>query len=347
MPRWESTTREAGPEQLCLFDGLTVDVTALRMKRAALAGARRSRATVRAYASDWALFLGWCEAAGRCPLPASPDTVGLYCVQLVQHGLLPATVRRRVAAISQQHLAAGEASPAPQGGEVRELLAAIGRELGTAPRHAKAAVEVEDLRRMLLAIDGRARRGAYSWELSGGVVRAARDRALLLLGFASGLRRSELVRLDFDGVDVERAGLVVRVERSKTDQLGLGRELAVHRGRRVLTCPVRALLAWVERRGRWSGPLFCPVGRGGELERRRLAPRSVAAVVKLAAGRVGLDASEYGGHSLRAGCATAAAANGASDTAIMGRTGHRSAAMVGRYVRHGNLFAVDPLAGVL
>jgi integrase len=176
----------------------------------------------------------------------------------------------------------------------------------------------------------------------------ARDRALLLLGFASSLRRSELAALQVSDVEEVRQGLVVRLARSKTDQTGAGRELGVHRGSHGVTCPVRALVRWLVERGRWPGPLFCTVdSRRGAVLHRAMTGASIATAIKAACVRAGLDPSRYAGHSLRAGCATAASANGASELAIMGRTGHRSVAMVGRYVRHGSLFAVDPLEGVL
>jgi integrase len=102
-------------------------------------------------------------------------------------------------------------------------------------------------------------------------------------------------------------------------------------------------------RGEAAGPVFCALSVPGDaiLWRRRLSGDAVAAVVQAAAKRAGLDPSRYGGHSLRAGCATAAARAGASDVAIMSRTGHASAAVMGRYVRPGRLFDLDPLAGVL
>lgn len=123
--------------------------------------------------------------------------------------------------------------------------------------------------------------------------------------------------------------------------------MAVHRGRHKATCPVRALAAWLDARGSWAGPLFCPVNLTGELERVALASAAMATIVKGAARRAGLDASKYGAHSLRAGLATAAAAAGAGELAIAARTRHASLEMVRRYIRHGTLFAVDPLAGVL
>jgi integrase len=323
----------AEAEQLRLFD-FGLDLEVLRMARASMAERRRSPNTRKAYACDWRDFCRWCDAAGRSPLPASFDTLSLYLVSLARAGRLPSTIGRRVVGISAEHLAAGFASPASA--DLREVLAGIGRELGTAPRRAKVALSVEDLKRMLATCDDGPR--------------GARDRALLLLGFASSLRRSELASLDLVDVGFHREGLVLRIGRSKTDQAGAGRLVGVQRGRRASTCPARALSAWIVERGDWAGPLFVPLSLVGDAilhYGKRLSGAAVCGVVQSAAKRAGLDPALYGGHSLRAGCATAAAASGASDVAIMSRTGHRSAAMMGRYVRPGRLFAMDPLAGVL
>jgi len=320
------------PEQLRLFEG-GIDLAELRRERAELAARSRARSTVVAYASGWRDFVAWCVAAGRSSLPASPDTVSLYVVDLARRGRLPATIAQRLAAIAAAHLEVGQASPTVHA-DVREVVAGVRRKLGTAPRHAKAPLAIEDLRAMVRMMPAGAR--------------GARDRCILLLGFASALRRSELSALDLADVRLERGGLVVMLRRSKTDQTGAGRELGIPRGVRRSTCPVRAYEAWLVERGHGPGPLFvqCDLNTGA-LSRRRLSGRGVAEVLKSAARRVGLDAARYGGHSLRAGCATAADGAGASAGVIMTRTLHKSPEMVQRYVRHGSLFDVDPLAGVL
>jgi integrase len=256
----------------------------------------------------------------------------LYLVDLARAGRLPSTLGRRVCSISAAHLAAG--FPSPSDADVREVLSAIERRVGRAPQHRKAALSIDALRK-LLAVCGDGARGA-------------RDRALLLVGFASGLRRSELAALDLADVEERPEGIVLQVRWSKTDQAGAGRAVGVNRGLRRSTCPARALAAWLVERGDWDGPVFPQLTQPGDaVTRKRMQGRAVAEVVKAAARRAGLDASVYGGHSLRAGCATAAAENGASDLAIMARTGHRSVSMVNRYVRSGSLFALDPLAGAL
>src|SRR5262249_33580424 len=153
------------------------------------------------------------------------------------------------------------------------------------------------------------------------------ERAIVLFGFASALRRSELAGLDLADVRLVVRGAIVCVAKSKNDQEGEGRELGVHRGRWQQTCPVPALEAWIAKRGEWDGPLFAAIGRTGVVGRSRLSGAAIAGVVKAAAKRAGLDPSRYGGHSLRAGCATSAAEGGASDLAIMGRTGHTTVEM--------------------
>jgi integrase len=320
-------------EQLWLFD-CELDLDGLRMERAAMAERRREANTRSAYAWDWLDFTRWCAAAGVKSLPASGDTLSLYLVGLARRGRALSTIRWRVSSISAAHLAAGLASPASA--EVGEVLAGLARRLGTAPRHAKAALSIEDLRRVLAAIDDDGPRGC-------------RDRAILVVGFASSLRRSDLVRLDLADVSVKREGLVLRIWRSKADQAGAGRVLGVHRGKHRATCPVVVLERWILERGDVAGPLFCRLRKPGDgvQPHKRMTGEAVGDLVQAAAARAGLDPRLYGAHSLRAGCATAAARGGASDVAIMARTGHKSAAMMARYVRPGRLFDLDPLRGVL
>jgi integrase len=323
----------AAAEQLWLFageDGGGVDLAALRRERAMLAVSRRALNTERAYRFDWADFSGWCLRAGVSPLPATSDTLQLYCIDQARHGRAYATIARRTAAVAAQHAAAGLRNPVDA--DVREVLGGLARRLGTAP-HRKAALTPDDLVRLVESCPA----GALG----------ARDRALLLVGFASSLRRSELAGLQLADVDEVGPGLVIRLARSKTDQLGVGRELGIHRGVHAMTCPARALAAWVAVRGDWPGPLFCFVDRKGAVLKRAMSGASIAVAIKSACSRVGLDPARYAGHSLRAGCATACSANRADALSIMARTGHKSVEMVGRYVRHASLFAVDPLAGVL
>jgi integrase len=205
--------------------------------------------------------------------------------------------------------------------------AGIRRTLGTA-QNGKAPALVEDLKRMLDKLPG-TRVGL-------------RDRALLLLGFAGAFRRSELVSLDVADLDFTRAGLVVTLRKSKTDQEGKSRRLGIPYASSEHTCPVRSLQAWLESARIVDGPVFRSLDRFQRVQPGRLSDKAVALVEKRRANAVGLDPARYAGHSLRAGLATSAAAVGASERVIMSQTGHRSADMVRRYIREGSLFASNP-----
>jgi integrase len=174
----------------------------------------------------------------------------------------------------------------------------------------------------------------------------ARDRALLLIGFAGGFRRSELVALDVADVRRGRDGLTIAIRRSKTDQEGAGRLVGLPAGAQALTCPARAYANWLAIGGISRGPLFRPVTRYDTLRATRLTDQSVALIVKRAAVAAGLDPTPYGGHSLRAGLATAAAQAGVEERAIMAQTGHRSVLMVRRYIREGSLFRDNAAAAL-
>lgn len=166
----------------------------------------------------------------------------------------------------------------------------------------------------------------------------ARDRALVLLGFAGAFRRSELVGLDVEDCTFGKDGLTVTLRRSKTDQEGQGRKIGIPYGSNPETCLVRTIQAWLEISGINSGPLFRSITRHGQVQPGRLSGVDVARVVKKLAQRAGLDPANYAGHSLRAGHATSAAIAGASERSIMNQTGHRSVQMVRRYIRDGSLF---------
>src|SRR5262249_10390340 len=140
----------------------------------------------------------------------------------------------------------------------------------------------------------------------------ARDRALILLGFAGAFRRSELTGLEVEDCAFSRDGLTVTLRRSKTDQQGVGRKIGIPYGSNTDSCPVRVLQAWIELAGIVTGPLLRSINRHGQVQPGRLAGIDVARVVKKLAERAGLESDKYAGHSLRAGHATSAAIAGAS-----------------------------------
>jgi integrase len=175
--------------------------------------------------------------------------------------------------------------------------------------------------------------------------RGVRDRALLLLGFAAALRRAELVALDVEDLQFVKQGVVLIVRRSKTDQEGYGRKIAVPYGR-THACAVGALQDWLQHATIQRGPVFRPVGKGGRIHGGRLTPQSVALVLKGYARASGLDASEISGHSLRSGLVTSAAQAGVPAHKIQQQSGHRSLEMLARYIRDTTIFE-NNAAGLL
>ncbi len=287
------------------------------------AAAAKADNTVRAYAADWNDFRQWCQGHGLPSLPAEPSTVALYLTDRAA-SLKTSSLARRLTTISRAHQAAGHPSPAAmQHAIVSEVWKGIKRTKGTA-QEGKKPFLTADLRAVMEQLPA---------DLLG-----LRDRALLLVGFAGGFRRSELAALTVEDLRDTPEGIAIRLGRSKTDQEGQGRRVALPYGSDPLTCPVRVLRRWLEEARIVSGPLFRGVDQFGFVSGTKLHPDSVAFIVKRAVGKAGLDAMEYAGHSLRAGLATQAAMNGASELAIMKQTGHHSLATVRKYIRDGALF---------
>jgi integrase len=282
-----------------------------------------SENTRRAYRADLDHFTAWGGS-----VPASPEIIARY---LSDHAevLSIATLKRRLAALSVAHEARGLTSPTSTK-LVHATLRGIQRTHGTPQRQAQPLL-VEDLLRIMATL------GEGSKDV--------RDRALLLVGFAGGFRRSELVDLDVEDMEMMRQGMIITVRRSKTDQTGEGRKIGIPlaRGR---YCPVQTYEHWIETAGIETGPIFRPVTRHDHVGGGRLSTRSVSTIIKARVKAIGLDADQYSGHSLRAGLATSAAMAGISTLAIRQQTGHRSDATLARYVRRGELF-INNAAGSL
>jgi len=177
-------------------------------------------------------------------------------------------------------------------------------------------------------------------------IKGTRDKALLLIGFAGAFRRSELVALTVEDVEHVKQGIVIHLRRSKTDQAGEGRKIAIPYARGAV-CPVHALQEWLQISGITSGLIFRGVTRHGHISEFGLSPQSVALVVKERAAAVGLDATQYAGHSLRAGLVTSAAQAGISSWKIRQQTGHKSETMLLRYIRDASIFIDNAAGGVL
>jgi integrase len=255
--------------------------------------------------------------------------VALYLTDAAER-LKPSTLTRRAAAISVRHGEAGLPSPT-QDPRVRTILSGIRRTHGTAQRKATPAT-IGDIRRMVAHLPN--------------TVSGTRDAALLLVGFAGALRRSELTAMNWGDIRTRDEGLEILLRHSKTDQEGRGRRVAIPYGSDEQTCPVRSLRRWSQHLPATRGPVFRPVDRHGTISTNRLSGTSVSTIVKRAAAGAGLDPSAYSGHSLRAGFATTAALNGASERQIANQTGHRSMETLRNYIRPARLFT-DNAVGVL
>jgi integrase len=293
---------------------------------------RRAKATIRAYDSDWRSFSAWCTDAGRESLPAKPATVALYLAEVLET-MRVGTAERRVAAIRHKHLEQQLATPTDDR-QISNILAGARREQGTRAA-GKDAITPEQLRAMI----------AKQPKTDVGV----RNKAILLFGFASAMRRSELSALDVDDLDILTKGVRVQIGRSKTDQEGKGRIIGVFRSSKASSCPVAALEKWMAIRGHKNGPLFTNLSPNATKTkaRKRLGDRSIWKVVKNAAESIGLDATRYAPHSLRSGCITAAIEGGTAESVIMKLSGHKSLASVARYVRPATIWKHNPLQKAL
>jgi integrase len=273
--------------------------------------------TKRAYKADWRDFLAFCQKHALSSLPASPDTVTLYLSQLAETKKM-ATIRRRVASIAEAHRVAGLATPTT--GIVKTLLSGLARSTNQHQTR-KKALRVSDL--------------ADSIPLFGDDLRGCRDKAILLLGFAGGFRRSEITNLVIGDITFTDSGMMITIRQSKTDQAGQGMTKTIGNGRYLPTCAVSALRLYLKGLGKVSGPVFRNIKKGGEIIGNKLTPQSVAAIVKKAVSLCGLNPDSFGGHSLRSGHITAAKQAGIMTEEIMKTTGHKDPSMITRYYQGG------------
>ncbi|WP_100522404.1 site-specific integrase [Mycobacteroides abscessus] len=334
----------------------------------------QSEGTRRAYSSAWRRFEGWCRRNGHQVLPAHPATIAAYLVDAAEtvnpdgeRAYSTVTLSKWTAAIFDRHRRAG-LDPNPAGHElVRQTMSGIRRQYaarGDRPRQPRTPLLTDDV--VLLVTT--AREQADTWASQ---VCERRDSALLLMGFAGAFRRSELSGLTGADVELHPAdGVHVNLRKSKTDQLGEGGVYPLPRSKEPLRCAPCAFVRWAavvseyDAGGkdavirllsdapqfgsrhvcRWRAPKIdrrAPVFRScrnGVLSEGPLSGAGIHAVIRRRASRAGFEpeaVARLGGHSLRAGFVTQAARAGADHHSIMRQTGHRTPAMVTRYVREG------------
>ena len=308
---------------------LSTDLAPLAERATAYAAAATSENTRRAYRAAWADFAAWCQERQLEALPASEAIVGLFLADRAAT-LKNASLRTRLVAITRAHRVRGLHldTKAPQ---IRDVMQGIARTHGRAvTKKAPATLDVlRDAVRALAKDD---------------TLRSLRDRAIMLLGFAAALRRSEISAIDVSHLRFTAEGLVLTLPRRKTDQEGVGTEIGVPYGQDARYCPVYAVKAWMERAALDEGPLLRSISRADRPKALRLSDRDVARVIQAAVERAGYGPREFGGHSLRAGFATTAGRAGIPERLIMLQTGHKSLPVLRGYIRRGSLFTENAAA---
>jgi len=288
---------------------LSEEIAAARVYRTQAKAAN----TLRAYTSDWVRFEGWCDERGLTPLPARTEAVATYLAALALAGKADTTIGRHLAAIGWKHRQDGHVPPTQRDarGVISDTLAGIRREARARPRARKSAITARELAAMIAVAEGEG-------------TRSIRDRAILALGLAAALRRSELVGLELRDVELVDKGLKLTLRYSKTDQEGEGQEIAVPAGK-VLK-PLERLKAWLAVRGH---------------DRSTRAADRCADVRPLdcaAHSEICIDPEAVAGHSLRAGFLTEASRNGATIAKMQEVSRHKKVEVLLGYVRSAELF---------
>jgi site-specific recombinase XerD len=274
--------------------------------------------TLRAYQSDFKDFSAFCAKNGLSSMPSEPKILSLYLTHLSGTSKF-STLKRRIASISVIHKMKGHYLDTKHP-VIMENLHGIKRSKGSNQK-AKKPILINELKLIINAI-GKANQLEK---------KKIRDKAIILVGFSGGFRRSELVNIDYEDLEFVNEGLKIFIKRSKTDQSGEGMIKAIPYFDNKIFCPVIAIKNWINFSEIRSGKIFS------------VSDKSIALIIKKYALIAGLDPNKYGGHSLRSGFATSAAESGAEERNIMAMTGHKTTQMVRRYIQEANLFKNNAL----
>jgi len=262
-------------------------------------------------------------------MPTEPKILTLYLTHLSARSKF-STLKRRIASISVIHKLNGHYLDTKHP-LIMENLHGIKRVKGTNQK-AKKPILINELKSIINVIDQHLSYcGSPELEGSKDIKNKIRDKAIILVGFSGGFRRSELVNIDYEDVEFVSEGVKIFIKRSKTDQSGKGMIKAIPYFDNKIYCPVISLKYWIEYSKIKSGNVF------------NISDKNVALIIKKYVSLAGLDPNKYGGHSLRSGFATSAAESGAEERNIMAMTGHKTTQMVRRYIQEANLFKNNAL----
>ena len=290
--------------------------------------------TVRAYKSDFEDFTLFCIKNGFKSLPTEPKIVSLYLTYLSSKNVRTSTIKRRLVSIGVIHKMKGHYLDTKHPIIVENFMGI--KRLKGISQNGKKPLLINDLKEIINVINTQ-----EEPEL-----KKLRNKALLLLGFAGGFRRNELVSLNFEDLDFVFEGVKIKIKRSKTDQFGEGFMKGIPHFENYLYCPVKNLKNWLNISKIKRGPIFVRFSKGVNLTNIRLTDQSVALIIKEYLTKAGVDNKNYSGHSLRSGFATSAAEAGAEERSIMAMTGHKSSEMVRRYIKEANLFKNNALSKI-
>ena len=290
--------------------------------------------TVRAYKSDFEDFTLFCIKNGFKSLPTEPKIVSLYLTYLSSKNVRTSTIKRRLVSIGVIHKIKGHYLDTKHPIIVENFMGI--KRLKGISQNGKKPLLINDLKEIIDVINKQEEPD----------LKKLRNKALLLLGFAGGFRRNELVSLNFEDLDFVFEGVKINIKRSKTDQFGEGFMKGIPHFENYLYCPVKNLKNWLNISKIKKGPIFVRFSKGVNLTNIRLTDQSVALIIKEYLTKAGVDNKNYSGHSLRSGFATSAAEAGAEERSIMAMTGHKSSEMVRRYIKEANLFKNNALSKI-
>ena len=296
---------------------LVPDLKSLELETLKNLKSSKASNTLRAYKADYKDFASFCIKNGFKSMPSEPKIITLYLTHLSKTCKF-STLKRRLASISVIHKLSGHYIDVKHP-MITENLMGIKRSKGSYQK-SKKPILINDLKSIINAINK-----------DKNEKRKAKDKALILIGFAGGFRRSELVAILYEDIDFVKEGVKIFIKRSKTDQSGEGMTKGIPYFSNQDYCPVTSLIDWMKKLEIKSGKVF------------NMSDKSVALTVKKYAAIAGLDPNRYSGHSLRSGFATSAAELGAEERSIMAMTGHKTTQMVRRYIQEANLFKNNAL----
>ena len=308
------------------MNDIITDIKALKEETLLNLKSSKASNTVRAYKSDFHDFGLFCTKNGFKSIPTDPKIVSLYLTYLSSKDVKISTIRRRIVSIGVIHKIKGHYLDTKHPAIIENLMG-IKRRKGVKQK-AKKPLLINDLKQIINVIN----------KENDPDIRKLRNKTLLLIGFAGGFRRNELVSLDIEDVEFVFEGVKINIKKSKTDQFGEGFVKGIPHFENSIYCPVTSLKRWINISKIKQGPIFTRFSKGSKITKVRLTDQSVALIIKEYLFKAGIDNRNYSGHSLRSGFATSAAEAGAEERSIMAITGHKSTEMVRRYIKEANLF---------